>query len=504
MDEYVAILKWAAGITSQIPNDLEFDTARLLAIVDAHNLSGRFLGRIHERDVRWVTSELVDGLEQLHIETKRQVFRNITALGELQRYLAGARTIIIKGISTYVLSPEEETMRAGDIDLLSNKPDQVVQTLLDMGYVQTRAPFMHEIGEYTRDGIEFDIHDHFPVYRYPQALLESDPNPLNHPGTWEQSYRSEHTTVTFDDLERSAHRGKRQETSHVTVPDPNLLALIICAHAFMNYTNVWSISHREKACVRLSEIADLFSLAAHPSFNSAQFLDYVNHYCALDAVEWATSVAVSLFGKKPLPVSVLVAQGEPLPSSRFPRCLWWNFWASLPTEADDLLRKQWLSMDWLTEQTGANRFSVLEGQEARYTTTWKEDASPLMRRITQTSEPIPIQLCFKRSDQGIAVQLQVDTAYQANIERVRVDLGNIASEWICTADGDRLNQVGYPFESDLVHFQSGYQLTCQLAWEALGMSYPSARTVALLIGVARQKGWNELVASTLIPLVISF
>ncbi len=431
--------------------------------------------------------------------------RNATAFGELKRQLSDeTRIILIKGISTYILSEQEETMRAGDIDLFSNNPDEVVQTLLKMGYIQTRAPFMHEIGEYTKGTTEFDIHEHFPVYGYTQALLASDLMPQHHAGIWQQSYHLQHSKITFEEFEQYAYCGRQPGTSHVLVPDPNLLAIIICAHAFMNYTNMWSISHREKACIRLGEIADLFSLATHPLFSKEQFLAYVNLYHARDAVEWAASVAVSVFGKNPLPIPVLIGLGDPLPAARFPRCLWWDFWANLSSETDDLLRTWWLSMDWVTEQIGANRFPARDGQTASYATVNAENTLPLTRYITQLSDPIPLLLHVKKSDSGIVIHLQVHTTFQVDIERVRVDLGNIASEWIYAVNGNHQTLVGFPVISSFVHSHTGYELTLEFTWEMLGLSNANEHTVALLIGVARQTNPNGLIASTLIPVVTEF
>lgn len=502
---YIPFLKWAAGAATFIPDELEFDTSALLNLVDAHNLSGRFLRRINESNASWITPKLVEGVRHRHEETKCQLARNVTALSELRHQLSDkTRVILIKGISTYILTEREETMRAGDIDILSNNQNEVVRTLLRMGYTQTRLPFMHEIGEYTKDTTEFDIHDYFPVYGYTKALLERDLLPQHHERIWQQSYELQNSRITFEDLEQYANCGRQSNTSHVLVPDPNLLAVIICAHAFMNYTNMWSISHREKAYVRLGEIADLFSLAAHPSFSKQQFLAYVNRYQAHDAVEWAASIAVSVFGKNPLPIPVLIGLGEPLHAKRFPRCLWWNFWASLSSDTDDLLRTQWLSMGWMTEQIGANRLSVRDGQTVRFATTNAEHALPLTRCITQTSELIPLLLHVEKSEKGIGIHLHVHTTSRVDMERVRIDLGDIAGEWIYVVNDNRQAMIGSPITSTFLYGSAGFDVSMELSWETLRLSNLKMQSVALLIGVARQLNSGGVTASILLPLVIEF
>lgn len=502
MPNHIQIIKWAAGAPIVLPDKIDFDTNTLINLTDAHNLSGQFLLRIRESDAKWATPDLVDGLNQLFFETTNQVTRNILAFCELRRQLKSGNThiILIKGISTYILSDLREIMHAGDIDLLSDNPNDVVQALLNIGYKQTRAPFMHEIGEYTRDTTEFDIHGYFPIYRYSKALLGTDMFPLHHSEGWKQSYLFQHSEITFDDMYKFKNCDRRPETELITVPDASMLAVIISAHAFMNYTNIWSISHREKACVRLGEIIDLFTLSTHHSFSVDRFLGYVNRYQAHDAVEWAASMAVSVFGRNPLPVPAFAGIDQPLSASRFPRCLWWNFWASLLSETDELLQTKWLSMDWLIERIGANHISVQEEPTKSYSTIKTGISLPLMRYITQQMEPIPLVLQVSKYESGVLVRLQVHSSFQFDIERVRVDLGNIACEWIHVSNGNSQEIVGFPMDLSCEHNDWGYEIKLKLDWKDIVIAKKYA---ALLIGVSRQSSL-EVLESTLIPLVLEF
>lgn len=501
MPNHIQIIKWAAGAPIVLPDKIDFDTNTLINLTDAHNLSGQFLMRIREKNAKWVTSDLIEGLNQLFIETTNQVNRNILAFSELRQQLKSRKTrvILIKGISTYILSDLREIMHAGDIDLLSDNPNEVVKTLLNIGYKQTRTPFMHEIGEYTKDSTEFDIHGYFPVYRYSKTLLESDLFPPHYNREWlQQGYSFPHSEITFDYMSEFENCGTRPETELVTVPDASMLAVIISAHAFMNYTNIWSISHREKACVRLGEFIDLFTLSSHRSFSVDRFLSYVTYYKAHDAVEWVASVAMSVFGRNPLPVSTSTNLAQPIPPSRFPRCIWWNFWASLLSEPDELLNTKWLSMDWLIERIGANHIPVLEGPTRSYSTMKTGFSLPLRRYITQQIEPIPLIFQVCGYEKGIIVRLQVYSSFQFDIERVRVDLGNIACEWIYESNGNIQKTVGYPM--DLVYERNdlGYEIVVKINWEDIVIS---TKIFALLIGVMRQSNL-EVLESTLIPLAL--
>lgn len=497
MRDEITVLKWAAGAPGLLPKEPQFRAETLLRLVEAHNLSGRFLHQIRECPVDWLSHEVMQGLKEIHQEVRQQVARNITALSELRRHLPEeTRIIIIKGISAYVLSGQDDIMRAGDIDLFSNNPDDVVQTLLDEGYIRTRAPFMHEIGEYTKGMTEFDIHGHFPVYSYSPALRDASLLPVHHAGRWQQSYQFQHSKITFEDLERHAHYGSHPYTRDVRITDPNLQAIIICAHAFMNYTNMWSISHREKAYVRLSELADLFSLAVHPSFTKERFLAYVASHQAKDAVEWAVCMAVSIFGKSPLPMPVPIGLGDSLPFGRFPRCLWWNFWSELSSKPDDFLTPHWLSMGWLGDQLGTNPLPI-EGGRAT-TVPNIGDATYLSRCITQHAEPIPISFQVERVEWGIEAHLRVQLISPANLERVRIDLGDRATEWLYDVRENRQTVVGFPIISAFAYSDTEYDLTLRFARE----NSDTQQSIPMLIGVARETNGGELGDSTLIPITL--
>jgi len=124
MPDHIPIIKWAAGAPVALPDDVDFNTNTLIDLVDAHNLSGQFLSRIRNNNPKWVTYDLVEGLNDLFFMTTTQVARNISAFTQLRQQLKFKKTniIVIKGISTYVLSDESEIMHAGDIDLLSIYP----------------------------------------------------------------------------------------------------------------------------------------------------------------------------------------------------------------------------------------------------------------------------------------------------------------------------------------------------------------------------------------------
>lgn len=224
---------------------------------------------------------------------------------------------------------------------------------------------------------------------------------------------------------------------------------------------------------------------------------------ARDAVEWAASVAVSVFHKNPLPVPVPIAFGEPLPTAGFPRCVWWNFWADLPVETDDLFQTQWLSINQIVEQLGSNQLVGIIGKTLRCATVRFNDALLLARCITQLSQPIPVLIEIEVTNSSITIRLRVYMLSDADIERVRVDLGDSACEWTYEAMNGRSSLVGFPATTSLVynddHF---YELSLHLPRRRLHLTCD--QTIAMFIGIGRQTKSSRMINSTLIPLTVDF
>jgi hypothetical protein len=503
--DHFAILKWVAGSEKPLPSHLEFDENRLIELVDLHNLSGRFLRRIKDQVLPWITSRLTEALQELYFKTSLKVVEHTNAIGQINSQLRGnsPSSIVVKGISTYALVNLEYTKRYGcDIDLLYSDPTLLVDVLEGLGYRQSKTPFQYEVGGYQKGDVEIDVHEYFPVFSYPDALMSANLNPLSHPGIWCQNYQMDEHRITYDDLKEHSCCGRTHETRNLCFPDPNMLTLIFCAHAFRHYTDLWSISHRGMPGVPLAELGDLFELVEHPAFNSTQFLILVNRFGGRDSVEWAACLCSSFFGRNPLPIPTLVHLDDELPAERFPRCLWWNFWADLSSPVDELLDCDILPMSAVIRQLGANEVASTE----RYSTTNTGTTGRLPRLIIQVPDetPIPLELEVSESERGVRVDLNVLSVPQGDIDRVRVDFGHIASEWIHSTSGHQQSLVGASAITFFIERGAGYGLTIEFAWGIVGFPARTTCELPMLIGVAKQSSRDGLVASMLIPLNVSF
>ena len=130
--------------------------------------------------------------------------------------------------------------------------------------------------------MRIDLHAHFPVHGY--AGLDRDAlDPAAHSGVWVQpGFRLSMRPIDWEML--NAHRVDCEVAGgRVSVPRPELLAIILSAHGFMNFTNVWSISHRDKPYVRLGELADLRDLFTDVRFDPDLFARLVHDLDATSA-----------------------------------------------------------------------------------------------------------------------------------------------------------------------------------------------------------------------------
>jgi hypothetical protein len=197
---------------------------------------------------------------------------------------------------------------------------------------------------------------------------------------------------------------------------------------------------------------------------------------------------------------------DKLPDGRFPRCLWWNFWAGLRSETDQILRRQWLSMRWLLAQLGSNPVVAVQGGTGRHSTIGSEVAPRLQRLITLAADgsPVPLEVEVLRDQRGVRINLDVMSRQNGETIRVRADFGHVASEWIHTDGESRQSLAGAPATVSFIDRGAGYSLMMEFPWAVLGQSVRTIRELPMLVGVAQQSHSDELIASTLIPLNVIF
>jgi hypothetical protein len=160
----------------------------------------------------------------------------------------------------------------------------------------------------------------------------------------------------------------------------------------------------------------------------------------------------------------------------------------------------------LVTQLGGNTLRAVGGRTGRHSTAGAQAAKPLSRFITQAADgtPIPFDLEVSRSERGLRLELEVLTRPEGEANRVRVDYGHLASEWVHSPGDTRTSVVGAPANVSFDERDAGYVLAWEFPWELLGESVSNGREVSLLVGVAEHSQRDGLTASTLVPLSVRF
>lgn len=505
---YADVLRWLASASRPCPSEVDGDGSddALVEAIDAHGLAGRFLRRLEAEPVPWATPQLRDAVADLQAETRRRVTGTIAALREITAALGSQRPpVVIKGMATWQLTGRPETLRCGDLDIVVPDDLPLDQLLDDLGYERTSPPFLHSTGEYHSEerDVDVDLHAYFPVYAYSPDLRAADLRPARHPGDWSQGAEVDMQRLGYADLLATAHESRRPGQGGVVVPGPEVQALVLCSHAFMNFTNVWSISHRPKPYVRLCEIADLAPLAEHPSFDRDRFAALAERFGAEDCLEWVAWVSGSLLGEQALAVPPRRGRETDESGRRFPRCLWWRFWADVPVEPEALLARPWLAMNELVAQLRPEVLSADRGRTRMHTTVPDGEGPRLRRVITLAGQAAPVRcrIGAARMDGGVRVTAEVERHRDADSERVRVDLGAPAVEWIHEAHG-RATLVGDRAEVELAGRDGGYDVSFVFAREQLPEPALRSDELSLLVGVSEFARGSPL-ASVLVPLRVT-
>lgn len=482
----LGLVRWAAGGEGSLPEVPCSWTIRACNHLEGHGLLGRYLDRHANEPPSWDDAELVAQVSRRHSEVLDLIARQVAAIHEVCAATGDKdHLVVLKGMSTYQLTGSARCARTGDVDVVAPPALDLPQVLLSLGYVQTRDAFLHEIGEFTKGEIEIDLHSHFPVYAYPQDLAGVNLRPEANLGRWNQRARFQERRITLDYFLATARNGAAPGGSGVRVAGPELLAIILASHAFMNFTNVWSISHREKPYVRLGELTDIQDLLALPTFNHDLFGQLIGELGATDAMRWATSTCQALLGR-----ASMEAARHGIPTSTV-RCLWWDLWADVPVPTQQMVASNWLEMSSLVGDLGANvvetnKWFATAGLDPKHTLTRVLATSPV-------ATDFAVQLDPDSGPPSILIKLNLPAA--AHDFRIRVDFGNWAVEWKRSCANGAETIVGASTTATWRGGQHAGTLQIETPTARAGVGFPP-----MLIGVVTTSAGNDAVEATLVPL----
>lgn len=376
------------------------DIDALVGEIEEHRLAGRARELLDGGDVPWAGAAFRASVAQLCDSVEADARRHRQVLAELAAR-GGDDIIVIKGMSSAELLGDPTILRCGDIDAVPRDEDRFCDQLLEIGFERTRDAMVHEVGEFTRDGVAIDVQSYFPVYSLPPGL----PSASGATGVVLCREPMPHERITFDVLDAS------RVDRRFRVGGPEVSALLMGAHAFMNVCNVWSISHREKAYLRLGELADVRELRALPSFDRSLAATLERELVGTDATAWVDWVLDAL------PASLEGGRVEPMHPPA-PRCLWWNVWYDVPTSASELLSRWWLDMGALVRSLPHQGLQM--GDEARSLDGESIQFGPAPPSLRCTAGVGP--------DAPLVVDVVVEQIGDAEELRIRFDAGSVGAD----------------------------------------------------------------------------
>lgn len=341
------LLKWGAGSVRPLPEVDGVNENQLLQLVEKHRLPHRLLHRIEQEHPAWCSPSLFRGLLQLRAQAETMMRRQVAATREVAAALKSAQPLLtIKGFSTYALTGENHHIRlSGDLDLLSDDVEQLWNTLEQLGYegVKTRDTFgfsriqnnhTAELGLMQRGSLAIEPHKYYPVLSYPQEVVESDLNPVQHSTLWLQNLPGPlQREMLYGDLLANSRLSRVSGSCDLVVPDAAMLALILCAHEF----KVFLMGPFLQGHIKLSTLADIRDLTGHAHFDKKQFLSLITEFDGHDAVGFAGRLLEDCLGTNPL--SIYQSQVCPPQIADLPRLMTPppSFCWSLAYDTDELL-----------------------------------------------------------------------------------------------------------------------------------------------------------------------
>ena len=478
------ILKWAAG-SDRAPKTPanSVDRRLLLFATKEHRLQGRLLSRLERAPQRWADKVLVGLLRATSSQVQERARQHNQAIREIARayrqYSSFERPlIIIKGQSAYRLIGDASVVRwSRDLDIVCDDPAQLAKVLSSLGYADGHEPKSYSFTELRRGRVIVDIHRYYPVYTL-SADFAASIDPAQNPKVWLQSVDVRINQINYSDLqERSVPL--TTVDGHVAIPDPNMTALIACAHAFRDCLH---LVPRKFAAARLAELCEIRELIRHPGFAAETFLEIVERFGADSAVQFIAGLLLSYFGGVTLPKRPSRSRDGQIMLGRF-----YNLWFSTPWSSDDLLiRGESCNMDSLVTHLGGNTVVAGTTSHRRRYTALADGKAGLMKRVIIAGESkaaAPIDLSVTWREDALCFDLSVRTPPSQDNQTVRLQF-NAVDYFAWSLRGDKQITSGIPGQVNVKLADTYYELGIVIPWNGIRDVSEDSDSVSVLISAS--------------------
>ncbi len=508
-----AAMTWAAGAPGAAPALTSEQLPLVLRLLDDHRLDARFLRRVDAEGPQTFGHDLVRAVRERRERIAAGVARRIALARRVAEWMRrdgfGLPLVVVKGFTLYGRTGDRAHLRrSGDLDVVSDEPQRLVDTLVGEGFVPEGE--LDILDEYCRlrgpDGDLVEVHSHMRVPRLPDGVRPADCDPRPHPGDWLQPWRLETYRLGQKRLAELLDAGDNVTGLPLLRPEPALIAQ--ACHAFGDY--VTAAFPLPAATVRLDEIAAGADYAALPDFRPDLLAELTAETGAHDAVAFFRSMAVDLLGADPLADAGLPRACDP--GDFFPIDVWWDgvdgYTADTGWRPEQLLVRDHTAIPAVLDRFDAPTLSLLApGDTRRVTAPGGEAAGRSVHRSVPGHAFDVDGRVIRESDGGLTVVVSVPAADPGTFSAVSLNFGDHRYECFYEPDGDRFrhddysltNPGGNGFTSRLTRRDGRDVFEARLPLAAVGD--PGDGVLPLLLGARHQRaGWGRMLGGAVLPL----
>jgi Uncharacterised nucleotidyltransferase len=289
----IAVLLWAVG--ANVPeyaltgHDEDVGAQAVLR----HRLTARLLARAVEDGATWAAPSFIASLTRQQEQIEEGLHARLTELERLSQLVGDLRPALLKGPTAYFITGDERCIRfSNDIDLLTDRPDELTARLLNAGYRQSDDYCRpHEYSSLYRNNINIDVHRYFPVIESPQgrhdclALKSSNDISADLKAANERQ-------LTYDMFLRDSF--SIRSAPGILRAGPTVGSLIACTHMFREYHDTHALL--PYATIRLGELCEYLQMRQHAHFNPGLFDDLASSTGSAYSLEFIAYLESLVFG----------------------------------------------------------------------------------------------------------------------------------------------------------------------------------------------------------------
>jgi Uncharacterised nucleotidyltransferase len=256
-------LLWSAGAGVSLDGIEDVDEETLLQALLRNKMTSRFVHRVSTEGQKRFSASLIEEARRQVAITRTVNDDRATELRRLDQVLEALGPVMVKGPTALLLTQDERNLRfTNDIDLITDRPDELVEQLEGEGY-ESSDDFCrpHEFASLYRDNVNIDVQTYMPVVWFGSEAANAA-RPDQNPGIWMGLEAAPEAQLTYELL--SADSFPHPLAPHIRIPQASLAYVVACVHMCREYHQ--AAVPLPYATIRLGELCEIRDLARLPSF----------------------------------------------------------------------------------------------------------------------------------------------------------------------------------------------------------------------------------------------